>query len=306
MKERVEVLLGARVVAFDFVHGRGYTHTGRHRAVLDDGRTAFVKSAVDDLSAGWLRLEHVVYANVQGAFLPGCLAYDDREGLPLLVLEDLSSAYWPPPWRAGDIASVRAALDELAATDAPDGLTPAHEWKADWSSGWASVRADPAPFLSTGVASRPWLEASIAVLETAARRAPLEDGRSLLHLDVRSDNIALTDRGARLVDWNWASRGNPLADRVAWAPSLSIETGAEPETVAEGEGWASSRRWSRGSGRRLPAFRRRRQPSSGCATRSSRSSASSCRGRAGCSASPSLASAEMTGSGDDAKRRDRR
>lgn len=236
MKERVEVLLGARVVAFDFVHGRGYTHTGRHRAVLDDGRTAFVKSAVDDLSAGWLRLEHVVYANVQGAFLPGCLAYDDREGLPLLVLEDLSSAYWPPPWRAGDIASVRAALDELAATDAPDGLTPAHEWKADWSSGWASVRADPAPFLSTGVASRPWLEASIAVLETAARRAPLEDGRSLLHLDVRSDNIALTDRGARLVDWNWASRGNPLADRVAWAPSLSIETGVEPETVAEGEG----------------------------------------------------------------------
>jgi hypothetical protein len=236
VKDRVEVLLGARVIAFEFVQGRGFTHAGRHLAVLDDGRTAFVKSAVDELSAGWLRLEYVVYGNVQGSFVPRSLAYDEHEGLPLLVLEDLSSAHWPPPWRAGDIASVQAALDELAATDAPDGLTPAREWKADWGSRWEAVRADPGPFLSTGVASRDWLEASIAQLEAAAARAPLEDGRSLLHLDVRSDNIALTDRGARLVDWNWASRGNPLVDRVAWAPSLAIETGIEPEAVVDREG----------------------------------------------------------------------
>jgi hypothetical protein len=224
------------VVSFDFVEGRGYTHAGRHRAVLDDGRSVFVKSAVDELSAGWLRLEHVVYANVDGPFLPRFHAYDEEDGLPLLVLEDLSDAYWPPPWRDRDVAAVRESLDALAVTDAPRGLTPIHVWKEDWLSRWRSVEQDPEPFLSTGVGSRAWLDANLRALEAAAARAPLEDGSSLIHLDVRSDNLALTERGALLVDWNWASSGNPLVDLVAWAPSFCIETGTQPEDLVDAEG----------------------------------------------------------------------
>ena len=41
----------------EVVQGRGYTHTGRHRVVLDDGRSAFVKSAVDDNYARILNLD---------------------------------------------------------------------------------------------------------------------------------------------------------------------------------------------------------------------------------------------------------
>lgn len=224
------------MVSFDFVEGRGYTHAGRHRAVLDDGRSVFVKSAVDELSAGWLRLEHVVYANVDGPFLPRFYAYDEEDGLPLLVLEDLSDAYWPPPWRDRDVAAVRESLGMLAVTDAPRGLTPIQVWKEDWLSRWRSVEQDPEPFLSTGVGSRAWLDANLRALEAAAARAPLEEGSSLLHLDVRSDNLALTERGALLVDWNWASSGNALVDLVAWAPSLCIETGTQPEDLVDAEG----------------------------------------------------------------------
>jgi len=236
VKERLARLLGADVVATEFVQGRGYTHTGRHRAVLGDGRSVFVKSAVDELSAGWLRLERIVYENVDALFLPRFLAYDEDGGLPVLVLEDLSDAYWPPPWRDGDVEAMRAALEDVAATSAPAGLTPIHAWASDWAGRWAAVATDPEPFLSTRVASREWLDAHLSAIQEAAAKAPVADGTSLLHLDVRSDNAALTDRGALLVDWNWASRGNPLVDLVAWAPSLCLETGMRPEQVVEADG----------------------------------------------------------------------
>ena len=236
MKERLARLLGADVVATEFVQGRGYTHTGRHRAVLGDGRSVFVKSAVDELSAGWLRLERIVYENVDALFLPRFLACDEDGGLPVLVLEDLSDAYWPPPWRDGDVEAMRAALEDVAATSAPAGLTPIHAWASDWAGRWAAVATDPEPFLSTRVASREWLDAHLSAIQEAAAKAPVADGTSLLHLDVRSDNAALTDRGVLLVDWNWASRGNPLVDLVAWAPSLCLETGMRPEQVVEADG----------------------------------------------------------------------
>jgi hypothetical protein len=236
VNERLERILNARIVSLERVDGRGYTQAGRHRAVLDDGRSVFVKSAVDALTARWLRLEHVVYASVDAPFLPRFHGYDEREGFPLLVLEDLSHAHWPPPWRDGDVDAMRASLAAVAETSAPPGLTPIGDWKSEWLACWRTVEEDPAPFLSTGLASREWLDAHGAALEAAAARAPLEDGTSLLHLDVRSDNAALDGRGAVLVDWNWASAGNALMDVVAWAPSLCRETGMRPEEVVDADG----------------------------------------------------------------------
>jgi aminoglycoside phosphotransferase (APT) family kinase protein len=98
------------------------------------------------------------------------------------------------------------------------------------------LRENPEPFLTTGVASREWLASHLDALEAAAERAPIAEGSSLLHLDVRSDNLALTERGPVLFDWNWASGGNPLVDLVGWAPSLCIETGMRPEDVVDADG----------------------------------------------------------------------
>ena len=235
MRERLERLLGARVVSLEPVSGRGYTLTERRRAVLDDGRTVFVKAAVDELTAGFLRDEHVVYAQLRAAFLPEFHAYDEREGLPLLVLEDLADSRWPPPWTPEDVDAVRHTLAVVAATKPPHGIRPVREWRDEWVTRWDRVEDDPEPFLSLGLCSREWLDAYLPVLRAAAKRAPL-DGTSLLHLDVRSDNIALSDRGAVLVDWNWASAGNPLVDVVAWCPSLCDEGGPLPEQVVDEDG----------------------------------------------------------------------
>jgi hypothetical protein len=74
---------------------------------------------------------------------------------------------------------------------------------------------------------------------------------------VRSDNIGLAHRGAVLVDWNWASAGNPLLDVVGWTPSLCVETGLAPEDVVDGEGVAELAAlvcgiWAHAAGRPAP------------------------------------------------------
>jgi len=235
MREEIARIVAAGVVGLERVEGGGYTLAGRHRAFLDDGRTVFVKSAVDDLSAGWLRTEIRVYSTLSGPFLPVFHGWAEHEGLPLIVLEDLGEAHWPPPWRDGDVDAVRRALRELAATPVPEGIKPVP--RAELAHEWREVERDPEPFLSTGVADRRWLDENIGALHAASERAPF-GGDELLHLDVRSDNLALRDGRAVLVDWNWVCVGNSILDLVGWAPSLCREGGPRPDEFVSGPGVA--------------------------------------------------------------------
>ena len=53
---------------------------------------------------------------------------------------------------------------------------------------------------------------------------------------MRSDNLCFRDGRCVLVDWNWTSIGNTLADRAAWLPSLHLEGGPAPWDVLPGAG----------------------------------------------------------------------
>jgi hypothetical protein len=220
----LERLLGSPVVAARTVAG-GYTNARREVVTLADGRTAFVKTAVDDQTRGWLAAEQRLYAAVRGPFMPRVLATDDD----LLVLEDLSDAHWPPPWRDGDVQAVLDALDELHAVTPPPGL-PHPQESDDLRGGWPAVAADPEPFLALGLASPAWLETNLPALLEAAGRAVL-DGDSIVHIDIRSDNVCLRDGRCLIVDWNWAARGNPQLDVAFWLPSLALEGGPAPEQL---------------------------------------------------------------------------
>jgi hypothetical protein len=223
----LERLLGGPVVARRPVVG-GYTNAQREIVTLADGRTAFVKTAVDDQTRGWLAAEQRVYAAVSAPCMPRVLAADEG----VLVLEDLSDGHWPPPWRAGDVQAVLAALDELHALTPPPGL-PHPQQADDLRGGWPDVAADTEPFLSLGLASPAWLSESLPALLDAAERAEL-DGDSVVHLDVRSDNLCLRDGRCLIVDWNWAARGNPQLDLAFRLPSLRLEGGPEPDAVGGG------------------------------------------------------------------------
>jgi len=55
----------------------------------------------------WLRREYHVYSRLVAPFLPRLLAWDDDGVRPLLILENLSAGFWPPPW-------TRARIDARA------------------------------------------------------------------------------------------------------------------------------------------------------------------------------------------------
>jgi hypothetical protein len=204
--------------------GGGYTLMEHWLVELENGTRAFAKVAVDEPTAGFLRDEHRVYSQVEGDFLPEFLGWDDDGEHPLLLLEDLSGAHWPPPWREGDIEAVLTTLREIHAAHTPPDLP---RLTLDVFHTWREVEANPRPFLSVGLASARWLDQALPQLLSATNNCVVE-GEALLHLDTRSDNICLTDERAVLVDWNWAHAGNPRVDVAFWLPSLFMEGGPPP------------------------------------------------------------------------------
>lgn len=216
------------------VRGGGYTAAQRLRVTFMDGGSAFVKVAVNEDIARWIRQERRVYEDLAGEpFLPiyyGAGETDDS--FPFLVLEDLTGAHWPPPWTEAQIQTVRETLDRIhAARPALLPTLPTLTEVLAGDSNWSDVASDPSYFLSLGFCSPEWLEGALPTLIAASDAAPRE-GDAFLHLDVRSDNICLRPDGtAVFVDWNWVCRGNPVIDLAGWLPSLHTETGILPESI---------------------------------------------------------------------------
>src|SRR5688572_27225404 len=93
---RIERLIGAKVESCRQVAG-GYTPALR---LLCNSSTAsfFVKVGATPLTSQFLRREIQIYNTISGEFMPKLLASEDHEREPVLVIEDLSAHYWPPPW----------------------------------------------------------------------------------------------------------------------------------------------------------------------------------------------------------------
>lgn len=215
----------------------GYSAAERLVVHWSGGGSAFVKGATDADTAAWLRAEHAIYARYPAGFLPALLGWRDDGASPWLALEDLSEAFWPPPWSPARIDAVLATLADVAACAAVD--LPSMETRRVEFAGWSKVAAAPDTFLRLGVSTERWLHRALPDLMRAEHDARL-DGGALLHNDVRSDNLCFTGNRVVLIDWNWACRGNPMFDIAAWLPSLELEGGPPPESIVQGEGELAS------------------------------------------------------------------
>ena len=75
----------------------------------------------------------------------------------------------------------------------------------------------------------PWSRAHLGQLaDLEATWADHAAGDTLLHADIRADNILLTGHGAMVVDWSWACRGAAFTDLILFAPSVAIQGGPQP------------------------------------------------------------------------------
>lgn len=228
--ERARRALGEVPVAWRAVAAHGAPATRRFLVDLPGDRSAFVKIAAFDYVADWFRDEILAYEALDGQpFLPSLVGWDDDGESPLLAIEDLSAARWPPPWDPALVDSVVDALRALHAATPRRPLPDAEDRQFGLDS-WPDVIEDPEPFLSVGLCSRAWLEEHLGRLAEASAAASI-DGDDVLHFDVRSDNLCLRDGRALLIDWNHACIGNPLLDTAAWLPSLQAEGGPAPEEI---------------------------------------------------------------------------
>ncbi len=140
-------------------------------------------------------------------------------------MEDVDGHHPALPWRLDDIGLVLAALDRLAdaLTPAPVTLpTIAEKYSADFT-GWRILSKAP-----NDDRLDPWscrhIEQLAALETTWAAHA---SGDTLLHTDVRADNLLLTDGGVVVIDWPHACRGAAFVEPVIMAPCVAMQTNIE-------------------------------------------------------------------------------
>lgn len=84
-----------------------------------------------------------------------------------------------------------------------------------------------------------WYQQAIDALISAEQQVATE-GETLLHGDVRSDNVCFRDASVIFVDWADAMRGNPAYDLAAVLPTLHLEGGPRPfDVFPDGGAWAA-------------------------------------------------------------------
>lgn len=192
----------------------GFTPGFASVLVCEDGSRHFVKAA--SVKAQRLFADAYREEARKLAALP--------EGVPAPRLQWLLDDDWvvlgiahvegrPPqrPWAAVELDAVLDALEVVADTTTPPpadlDLDDAADDFASLPEGWAHVRAH-----------RTDLDADhLAEAESLARRhAEVVGGDTLVHTDVRSDNVLLTADGrALVVDWNFPVRGAAWFDSFA-------------------------------------------------------------------------------------------
>lgn len=227
--KRVELIAGRRPIRFT-ESTRGYTSAVRGIVDFSEGLSLFVKAGVDEQTARWLRDEQCVYAGINAAFMPAMLGWSDGPS-PVLLLEDLSGAAWPPPWTERMVAQVVAMLAQVRTTAPPVGLPSLESMRPELAS-WSHVAADPESFLKLSVCSPAWLEKALPTL-LAAEKAAVLAGDDLIHFDVRSSNLCFSGGRVLLIDWNWACVGNGAMELVHWLPNLHVDGGPVPQGIMD-------------------------------------------------------------------------
>ncbi|TQS46475.1 phosphotransferase family protein [Cryptosporangium phraense] len=227
----IEATLGARVVQARSAP-LGLTPGLASRVQLDDGRRVFLKAAGAHRGAGTvekLRREARVLAVLpESVPAPRLLGFYDDGRWVAVASTDVGGRPPSLPWKRPELDRVLAAL-----TDIPSPLSEPR-FVTDWAfdlTGWRTLAA------GAGEGIRAALPADLAdwAIEHLDEIANLEagwsvaaDGDSLLHGDLRADNILLTDDRVWFVDWPSASVGAPWLDVLFFLPTV---TGADLDVV---------------------------------------------------------------------------
>ena len=236
VRTAVEGRLGSAVVRADNQEG-GFSPGLAARCVLADGRRVFLKAvspAQNPQACRIHRREAEVAAQLPDHLpAPRLLDVHDDGRWVVLVLEDLAGRQPVEPWTEAELDHVLPRLQRFSASVTPspvEGLQSVVDRHRPVFSGWRRLAGGDGDTATLTTWTSQNLD-RLAETEAAWERAA--QGRTLLHADLRADNLLVTDDGSVwIVDWPWACIGAAFVDLAFLLPSVGIG-GPSPATVVE-------------------------------------------------------------------------
>jgi aminoglycoside phosphotransferase (APT) family kinase protein len=237
LRAAVEGRLGARVVEA-VTQATGFSPGLATRLRLADGRRAFVKAVGPEPnpdSPSLHRVEGRVMAVLpRSAPAPRLLGSLDQAGWVALAFEDVDGVHPSLPWRPDELRRVLAMVTEMARvlTPAPAGMPRIGERLEDGFRGWRRLAAAHAAGADDLASLDPWAARHLdGLADLEAGWAEATEGPTLLHSDLRADNLLLTPTRVVAVDWPWACVGAAWVDLLLLLPSVTMQGGPDPEAT---------------------------------------------------------------------------
>ncbi|RAN78085.1 hypothetical protein B5P43_17650 [Bacillus sp. SRB_336] len=243
VRRGVETVLGETVVEACSQPG-GFSPGSADRVRLASGRRAFVKAVsanVNSTSATLHRREAAIAAALpDGLPVPGFLGVYDDGTWVALAFTDVDGRHPAEPWVEAELVSVLDTLAWLGSAELPHRLALPLCGDALRGAflGWQKLAKRPMDGLD------PWAGESLELLAGLARHGLAAiAGNSLVHGDLRTDNILLAGPAGRspdgsspgagiavLVDWPWAALGAPWVDALSVLINVkSLDPGSDPD-----------------------------------------------------------------------------
>jgi hypothetical protein len=235
LRSWVDATLSSPVVSADTQPG-GFSPGVAARLRCADGTRGFLKAVSAEVNAEspemHRREARTTSALPAAAPAPRLLAsYDDGTWVALL-LEDIDGRHPLMPWQDDELRRVVAALDELFTDLTPCPVAGAATVDEDWRDEFSNWRQAAASGPPDGIDE--WCRRHLDQLaELESRWVEAAAGDTLLHLDLRADNMLVAADRVWIVDWPWAARGTPAFDLVAFAPSVTMQGGPAPDGLLE-------------------------------------------------------------------------
>ncbi len=236
VRRAIEERLGSTVVMAQTQAG-GFSPGLAARLLLADGRRFFAKAVAAErnpLSPEMFRREaRISEALPEAAPVPRLLwTYDDGDWVALLF-SDIEGRTPAEPWLRAELDRVLGALPRLWELLTPSPVaapTVFENWGEDFGE-WRRL-AGRSGAASSLAAADSWAARNLDKLAELADRWPTSlHGETLIHGDLRADNILLTSEGGVVfVDWPGALIGPPWVDLVFMLPSVAMH-GIDPEEV---------------------------------------------------------------------------
>jgi aminoglycoside phosphotransferase (APT) family kinase protein len=234
VRHALEDRLGS-VVIESVTQPGGFSPGVAARLALADGRRVFVKvisSRPNPDSPAMHRREARIAATLPASVpTPRLLwSYDDGDWVAI-VFEDVEG--WTPvtPWRPEELRRVLEAVTQLvqSLTPSPIAVETIAERLHGPLQGWRTLQA-AARISSDDLIGVPrWAQRNLerlAALESDWEEA--STGPTLLHFDLRADNILLTPDRVLFVDWPHASLGAGWMELLQILPSIAMQGGPQP------------------------------------------------------------------------------